>query len=152
MRFLTVAPRRRASPGRPRPRAPRPLRPTRSPLSRRRPMWRDALLIAGKDLRVEARSRGTTNQVAPYAVLVLLLFGIAFDQDRTLLTSAAPGLLWLAVLLCALLAVQRSFAIEAGDGARDGLRLSGLDPAGVFIGKAAAVAVELAGLEVLLGA
>jgi heme exporter protein B len=115
-------------------------------------MWRDALLIAGKDLRVEARSRVTTNQVAPYAVLVLLLFGIAFDQDRTLLTSAAPGLLWVAVLLCALLAVQRSFAIEAGDGARDGLRLSGLDPAGVFIGKAAAVAVELAGLEVLLGA
>ncbi len=114
-------------------------------------MWRDALIVAGKDLRVEARSRVTTNQVAPYAVLVLLLFGIAFDQRRDLLTQAAPGLFWVAVLLCSLLAVQRSFALEAGDGARDGLRMSGLDSGGIFLGKAAAVAAQLAGLEVLLG-
>lgn len=115
-------------------------------------MWRDALLVAEKDLRVEFRSRVTTNQVAPYALLVLLLFGFAFDQDRKLLLSAAPGLFWLAILFCALLAIQRSFAIEATDGARDGLRMSGLDPAGIFLGKAAAVAAELVGLEVLLGA
>ncbi len=114
-------------------------------------MWRDAALVGGKDLRVELRSRVTTMQVAPYAVLVLLLFGFAFDQNHTLLTQAAPGLFWVAVLLCALLAVQRSFAVEAADGARDGLRLSGLDPAGIFLGKAAAIAVQLAALEVLLG-
>lgn len=113
-------------------------------------MWRDAALVAGKDLRVELRSRVTTNQVAPYAVLVLLLFGIAFDQDRPLLQQAAPGLFWIAVLLCCLLAVQRSFALEASDGARDGLRLSGMDTGGIFIGKAAAIAVQLVGLEVLL--
>jgi heme exporter protein B len=107
--------------------------------------------LAGKDLKVEARSRVTTQQVAPYAILVLLLFGFAFDQDHSLLVQAAPGLFWVAVLLCSLLAVQRSFAVEAADGARDGLRLSGLDPAGVFLGKAAAVAVELAALEVILG-
>ena len=115
-------------------------------------MWRDAVLVAGKDLRIEARSRVATNQIAPYAVLVLVVFGFAFDQDRTLLDRASPGLFWVAVLLCTLLAVQRSFAIEAADGVRDGLRLSGLDGAGIFLGKAAAVAVELAGLEVLLGA
>ena len=115
-------------------------------------MWRDALLVVGKDLRVELRSRVTTMQVAPYAVLVLLLFGFAFDQNHSLLTQAAPGLFWMAVLLCTLLAVQRSFAIEAADGARDGLRLSGLDPAGIFVGKAAAVAVQLVVVEVVLGA
>jgi heme exporter protein B len=114
-------------------------------------MWRDAVLVGGKDLRIEMRSRVTTMQVAPFAVLVLLLFGFAFDQNHTLLTQAAPGLFWLAVLLCTLLAVQRSFAVEAADGARDGLRLSGLDPAGVFLGKAAAIAIELAVLEVVLG-
>ena len=82
---------------------------------------------------------------------MLLLFGFAFDQNHSLLTQAAPGLFWVAVLFCALLAVQRSFAVEAADGARDGLRLSGLDPAGIFLGKAAAVAVQLVALEVLLG-
>ncbi len=114
-------------------------------------MWHDAALVGAKDLRVELRSRVTTMHVAPYAVLVLLLFGFAFDQNHTLLRQATPGLFWLAVLLCTLLAVQRSFAIESADGARDGLRLSGLDPAGIFLGKAAAIAVQLAALEVLLG-
>jgi heme exporter protein B len=114
-------------------------------------MWRDAVLVGGKDLRVELRSRVTLVQVAPFALLVLLLFGFAFDQDHTLLTRAAPGLFWVAVLLCTLLAVQRSFALESADGARDGLRLSGLDPAGIFLGKAAAIAVELMALEVVLG-
>lgn len=114
-------------------------------------MWRDALLVGGKDLRVEARSRVTTNQVAPYALLVLLLFGFAFDQNVPLLKQAAPGLFWVATLFSSLLATQRSFAVEAADSARDSLRLSGLDPAGIFLGKATAVAAELAGLEVLLG-
>jgi len=114
-------------------------------------VWRDALLVAGKDLRIEARSRVATNQVAPFAVLVLVLFGFALDPDRGVLARAAAGLFWVAVLFAGLLAVQRSFTIEAADGGRDGLRLWGLDPAGVFLGKAAAVAVQLALLEVLLG-
>jgi heme exporter protein B len=114
-------------------------------------MWRDAVVVGGKDLRVEMHSRVTTTQVAPYAILVLLLFGFAFDQNHAILSQAAPGLFWMAVLLCSMLAVQRSFALEAADGARDGLRLSGLDPAGIFLGKAAAVALQLVILEVVLG-
>jgi len=113
-------------------------------------MWRDAALMAGKDLRIEARSRVATNQIAPFAVLVLVLFGFALEPDSGLLKRAAPGLFWVSVLFCSLLAVQRSFAVEAADSARDGLRLSGLDPAGIFLGKAGAVALELVGLEVVL--
>lgn len=113
-------------------------------------MWRDAALVAGKDLRIEARSRVATNQVAPFAVLVLVLFGFALDPDRGILSRASAGLFWVAVLFSALLAVQRSFAIEAVDDGSDGLRLLGLDPAGIFMGKAAAVFVELAALELLL--
>ncbi|HEX3541774.1 MAG TPA: heme exporter protein CcmB [Acidimicrobiales bacterium] len=113
-------------------------------------MWHDAALMAGKDLRIEARSRVASNQVAPFAIIVLVLFGFALDPDRGTLRSAAPGLFWVAVLFCSLLAVQRSFAVEAVDGAADGLRLSGLDPAGIFLGKMAAVILELFALEVLL--
>lgn len=113
-------------------------------------MWRDAVLVAGKDLRIEARSRVATNQVAPFAIVILVLFGFALDPDRGVLGRASAGLFWVAVLLSALLAVQRSFAVEAGDGVADGLRLSGLDPAGVFLGKAAAVAAQLALLQVVL--
>ncbi|MCA1692525.1 MAG: heme exporter protein CcmB [Acidimicrobiales bacterium] len=113
-------------------------------------MFRDAVLVAGKDLRIEARSRVATNQILPFALLVLLLFAFALDADRGLLSSLAAGLFWVTVLFSGLLAVQRSFALEAGDDARDALRLSGLDGAGIFLGKAGAVAVQLLALEAVL--
>ena len=113
-------------------------------------MWRDAVLVAGKDLRIEARSRVSTNQVVPFAILVLMLFAFAIDPDRGVLRRVAPGLFWVTVLFVAVLAVQRSFVVEADDDARDALRLSGLDGAAIFLGKAAAVAVELVLLEAVL--
>ena len=115
-------------------------------------MFRDAALVAGKDLRIEVRSRVALNQVVPFALLVLVLFAFALDPDRGVLQRASGGLFWLAVAFSALLAVQRSFAVETADQARDGLRLWGLDPAGVFLGKAAAVAVQLLALEAALAA
>lgn len=114
-------------------------------------MLRAAALVAGKDLRIEAHSRVATNQVLPFALVVLLLFAFALDPDRGVLRAATPGLYWVAVLLTLVIAVQRSSAVESADGGRDGLRLSGLDPAGIFLGKAAALAAVLAGLEVVLG-
>jgi heme exporter protein B len=114
-------------------------------------MWRDAALVAGKDIRIEARSRVATNQVAPFALLVLVLFAFALDPNRAVLRQASAGLYWVAVLFSSVLAIQRSSAIEAGEGTRDQLRMSGLDPAGVFLGKAAAVAAQLLALELLLG-
>ncbi len=115
-------------------------------------MWRDALLVAGKDVRIELRSRVALWQVLPFAVLVLVLFGFALGPGPAALRAAAPGLYWLAVLFTTVLATQRSVAIESGEGTRDGLRLSGIDPAGVFLGKAAAVAIQLVAVQVLLGA
>ena len=114
-------------------------------------MLRDALVVARKDLRIELRSRVALQQVVPFGVLVIVLFAFALDPDRGVLTRAAPGLFWVAVLFASLLAVQRSQAVEGADGVRDALRLSGLDPAGIFLGKAAAVAVQLLVLEVILG-
>jgi heme exporter protein B len=115
-------------------------------------MWHDAALVAGRDLRIELRSRVTASQVVPFALLVLVLFAFALDPDRGLLERASSGLYWTAVLFSALLALGRSAALDESDGVRDALRLSGIDPAGVFLGKAAAVAAQLVVLEVVLAA
>jgi heme exporter protein B len=112
---------------------------------------RGALLVAGKDLRIESRSRVALQQILPFGGIVVVLFAFALDADRTMLSRAAPGLFWAAVLLAALLAVGRSFAVEEANRARDGLRLSGLDGGSVFLGKTAAIAIELFLLEVVLG-
>jgi heme exporter protein B len=115
-------------------------------------VWREAWLVAGKDLRIEARSRVTAQQIVPFGLIVLLLFAFALDPGRGILRRVAPGLFWVTVLLAALLAVSRSFGLEADNGARDGLRLSGLDGAAIFLGKALALAVELVALEAVLAA
>src|SRR3546814_888318 len=127
------APPRRSTPAKPHPRRPS--------------LFRDAALIAGKDLRIELRSQVTTQQVAPFSILVLILFAVALDPDRGFLARASAGLFWVAVLFSALLAIQRAFTIESADGGRDALRSSGLDPAGIFLGKAAAIALQLVVLE-----
>jgi heme exporter protein B len=108
-----------------------------------------ALLFAGKDLEIEWRSRATAVRVLPFAGILVLLFAIALDPDRGVLPRVAPGLFWLAVVLSALLAIGRAVAVERDNDAAAGLIASGLDPAAMFLGKAAAVAVELLALEAL---
>ena len=113
-------------------------------------LFQEAALVAGKDLRIESRARVTLQQVLPFGLIVLLLFAFALDPDRGVLQRVAPGLFWITVLLATLLAISRSYSVESENGAIDALRMSGLDPAGLFLGKAAAVAVELAVLEAVL--
>lgn len=113
-------------------------------------MLADAWLVAAKDLRIELRSKVTLSQVVPFAGLVLVLFGFALDANRATLRLATSGLFWVTVLFVAVMAVQRSTSIETTDGARRALLLAGIEPAAVFLGKAAAVAVQLLVVEVFL--
>lgn len=113
-------------------------------------MLRDALLVAGKDLRIEMNSRIALWQVLPFAALVLVLFAFTLGPSVDALRRVAPGLLWVAVLFSSVLVTQRTMTIESGPGVRDGLRLSGMDPAGVFLGKCIAVFAQIAVIEVVL--
>jgi len=103
-----------------------------------------AWLVAKKDLRVEWRSRVILWQVLPFGVIALILAGLALGPATATLRHAAPGLFYVVVLLVALLAIGRSQSIEASVGTRTSVRMLGLDPAGVFLGKSLALLVELA--------
>ncbi len=111
--------------------------------------WRIARLVAAKDLRVEWRSRVVLNQVLPFAALVMVMFAFALDND-TVLTRVAPGLVWLATMFSLLVIVQRAFAVETADGALDALQVAGVRLGGIFLGKAIALAAQLAVLELML--
>ncbi len=113
-------------------------------------MWADAVLIFRKDFRVEWRARVVLTQIAPFTLVTLILFGIAFDADRNLLVQLAPGLVWVVVLFAAVLSAQRSFAMEQRDGTRDALAVSALDPAGIFLGKLLAVSAQLLAIIVFV--
>lgn len=113
-------------------------------------MIRDSLLVASKDLRVEWRSRVLINQVAPFTLVIVVMFGFALDANTNALSDTAPGLFWVAVLLVTLLAVQRAAAIEMEDDAQQRLLLSDIDPAAIFVGKVGALVVQLLVLEAML--
>ena len=110
---------------------------------------RVAFAVARKDLTIEWNSRILVNQVAPFAAIVMVLFAFALDNDG-ILQRVAPGLVWLATLFSMLVVIQRTFAVESADGALDALRVAGVAPSAIFIGKSLALMVQLFALELLL--
>ncbi len=111
---------------------------------------RQAVAVAGKDLRIEVRGRYALGAVLPFAGTLLIAFGLSLGPGRALLQQTAPGLLWLAVLFASVLSIRRAYQAEGEDGALDGLALAPVDRAAIFLGKAAAVAVQLWALEVAI--
>jgi heme exporter protein B len=114
---------------------------------------RVAWLVAVKDLRIEARSRVLLWQVLPFAVIALLLSGLALGPSQAGKSTAGPGLFYLVTLFVTLLMITRSQALENAPGTRASVATLGLDPAGVFLGKALALTIELwiTGLVLLCG-
>jgi heme exporter protein B len=106
--------------------------------------------IAAKDLRVEVRGRYAAGLIVPFAGTLLIAFGLSLGPGRTLLQQTAPGLLWLALLFASVLAFRRSYESEGEDGALEGLLLAPIDKSVVFLGKAAAVAVQLWALSLVV--
>ena len=81
-----------------------------------------------------------------------MLAGLALGPVQAGRSTAGPGLFYLVTLFVTLLMINRSQALENAPGTRASVATLGLDPAGVFLGKALALTIELwaSGL-VLLG-
>jgi heme exporter protein B len=113
-------------------------------------VMRQAAAMAGKDLRIQVRSRYGLGAVLPFAGTLLLVFGLSLGPGRAQLEETAPGLVWLAVLFASVLSFRQAYQIESEDGAMESLVLSPFDRAAIFLGKAAGVAVELVLLEAIV--
>ena len=113
-------------------------------------MIRTAILVAAKDLRIEVRSRVLLWQVVPFGVMALLLIGLAVGPSATTTRHVAPGLFYVVLVLVTLLMINRSQAVENSPGTKTSVTMLGLDQAGVFLGKALALLLELAMTSVVL--
>lgn len=112
---------------------------------------RIALLLATKDLRLEARGRHAANLLLPFAAATLVVFGLTLGPGRQLLQTTAPALLWVTTLFAALLGARNAFELEDEDGALTGLLLAPADKGAVFLGKMLALALMLAALQTAAG-
>jgi heme exporter protein B len=110
---------------------------------------RQALEVAAKDLRVEARSGEALPVILPFGAAALLLLPIAVGADLPLLRQAGWGMFWVVVLLFGTLVAVRGTAVD-GPAQRDLLALLGVDPAARFLGQTLASALLLGVFQLLL--
>jgi heme exporter protein B len=74
-----------------------------------------ALLL--RDLRLAVRAGGGFGLGLAFFLIVVVLVPFGVGPDRALLAQIAPGILWVAALLAALLSLDRIFALDHEDGA-----------------------------------
>jgi heme exporter protein B len=75
-----------------------------------------ARALMARDLRLLWRRRGDALQPALFALLVVVLFALALGAEAQALAKVASAVLWLAVLLAGLLALDTLFRGDAEDG------------------------------------
>jgi heme exporter protein B len=102
----------------------------------------DVVTLARKDLLIELRSRDTLPAVLLFVVASLVVFHFALADDASRL--AAAGMLWIALLFTALLALTRAFVAEREEGVMDGLVLAPCDRSAIWLGKTLSVVAFLA--------
>jgi heme exporter protein B len=93
------------------------------------------LVIAGKDIRAELRSRTALLSALVFAALVLVVFNFARDPTAISVTSLGPSVLWVTFALAALLAMNRGFTMERENSAFEGLLLAPVPREAIFLGK-----------------
>lgn len=91
-----------------------------------------------KDLRREFRTREMLVSMGVYALLVIVVFGVAlgFARPADAFLQISGGLLWSLIAFTSLLGLNRSFAAEQDNGCIEGLLLAPLDRGVVFLAKA----------------
>lgn len=75
-----------------------------------------AKALMARDLRLLWRRRGDAFQPALFALLVVVLFALGLGGEPRALSKVAAAVLWLAVLLAGLLALDTLFRGDAEDG------------------------------------
>lgn len=94
-----------------------------------------ALTIAGKDLRLELRTRDIVSSVGLFVLLVVVTASFALPLEGAGREGMAAGVLWIAFVFAALLGLGRSLAAEKEEACMSGLLLSPAPREGIFLGK-----------------
>jgi heme exporter protein B len=112
--------------------------------ARRLPGWTSqALLILGKDLRIEARTGEVVVTSSFFAVLLVVLASLSLFGGSNTARIVASGVIWLSITFAAVLALGRTWQREREEGALDGLLVAPLSRSALFVGKLLGILIFL---------
>lgn len=113
------------------------------------PPLTQALVLAGKDLRLERRTGEAFLVVAPFGAVALLMVPLAVGADTPLLRTLGPALFWVVVLLFGVLVTVRGSAVD-GPAHRAVLALAGVTPRVRLAGRALGNTALLCGFQAVV--
>jgi len=89
-----------------------------------------------KDLRLEWRSKDAINSMLFFALLVVVIFSFSFDPTAEESRQIAGGLVWVAFLFAAVVALNQTWAREVRNQVLDAYRVSPAPANSLFLAKA----------------
>src|SRR5437667_8494442 len=103
-----------------------------------------------KDLRLEWRSKDAINSMLFFALLVVVIFSFSFDPVAEESRHIAGGLIWVAFLFAAVVALNQTWARELRNQVLDAYRVSPAPPNSLFLAKALGNFVFVSVVEALM--
>src|SRR5579871_6161649 len=103
-----------------------------------------------KDLRLEWRSKDALNSMLFFALLVVVVFSFSFDPNAEESRRIAGGLIWVAFLFAAVVALNQTWARELRNQVLDAYRVSPAPANSLFLAKAFGNFIFVCVLEALM--
>src|SRR5947209_20601902 len=103
-----------------------------------------------KDLRLEWRSKDAINSMLFFSLLVVVVFSFSFDPNAEESRAIAGGLIWVAFLFAAVVALNQTWAREIRNQVLDAYRVSPASANSLFLAKAIGNFIFVSVLEALM--
>lgn len=103
-----------------------------------------------KDIRLEWRSKDAINSMLFFALLVVVVFSFSFDPNAEESRLIAGGLVWVAFLFAAVVALNQTWARELRNQVLDAYRVSPAPANSLFLAKAIGNFIFVTVLEALM--
>ena len=115
-----------------------------------RSFWTITFATLAKDIRLEWRSKDALNAMLFFSLLVVVIFVFSFDPLAEESRHILGGLIWVAFLFAAVVALNQTWARELRNQVLDGYRVSPAPATALFVAKALGNFVFVSLLEALM--
>src|SRR5712672_3763394 len=113
-------------------------------------LWAVTLATLTKDIRLEWRSKDAINSMLFFSLLVVVIFSFSFDPNAEESRQIAGGLVWVAFLFSAVVALNQTWARELRNQVLDAYRVSPAPANALFIAKVLGNFILVSLLEALM--